>query len=153
MSKKQKVSTSGEIEVAVYNDLRFRKTVPGANYDSHWKSTMTATMLYQIIASWESAVLFAAREGWVPSTAPVCSRDRCQNKNCTSYLYKRASSTYVWRFRCCKTMHTILKDTMFYNSHYGPQKILELLWMISMRTPITTISYTVFGRQTSEIHA
>ena len=78
MSKKQKVSTSGEIEVAVYNDLRFD--------DSHWKSTMTVTMLYQIIASWESAVLFAVREDWVPSTAPACSRDRCQNKNCTSYL-------------------------------------------------------------------
>ena len=153
MSKKQKVSLSSAIEVAVYNELRFTKSDHGADYDSHWTATMTATKLYKIIASWESAVLFAAREGWVQSTAPRCSRDMCQSKNCTSYLYKRASRSYVWRFRCCKRMSTILKDSMFYKSNYGPQKILELMWIVSLRIPINTISYTVFGRQTSEIHA
>ena len=97
MSKKQKVSISRAIELAVYNDLRFTKSDPGADYNSHWTATMTATKLYKIIASWESAVIFAAREGWVQSTAPHCSRDMCQSKNCTSYLYKRASpAIYLW---------------------------------------------------------
>ena len=93
MSKKQKVSASGAIEVAIYNDLRFPKTDPGADYDSCWSSTMTARTLYKIIASFESAVIFAAREGWINSIAPCCTRDKCQKQNRTSYLYKRASST------------------------------------------------------------
>ena len=93
MPKKQKVSASDAIEVAVYNDLRFPKSIPGADYNSCWSSTMTASKLYKIIASWESAVLFAAREGWVHSTAPHCSRDKCKEKNGSSYLYKRASTT------------------------------------------------------------
>ena len=111
---------------------------------SHWQQPCSIRLQLRVRARF---FLLHEKVGW------LCSGDRCQNINRTSYLYKWASSTYVWHFRCCKKMNTILKDTMFYNSNYWPQKILELMWMISLRTPITTISYTVFGRQTSEIHA
>ena len=153
MPKKQRLSSSTTIEVAIHNDLRFPKTVSGADYDSKWSSTSTASDLYKIIASWESAILFAAREGWVKSIAPRCSEKRCQTKNTTSYLYKRKECNWVWRFRCCRRMLTILKGSMFYNCTYGPGKLLELMWMMSMRTPMNMMSYTVFGRLSSEIAA
>ena len=149
----QKLSETAAVTLAIYNDLRFPRTQQNADYDSRWKSTMTASDLYRIIATWESSVLFAAREGWIPSVAPECSRDKCKGKKCTSYIYQRASSTWVWRFPCCKIRTTILKDTMFYKSHYGPSKIIEIMWMFSMRTPLTTMSYCIFGRETSEIYA
>ena len=153
MSKKQRLSTVADIELAIYNDLRFPKTDPSADYSSNWTPTSTASDLYKILATWESAVLFAAREGWVTSTAPVCSRDHCKSNKTKGYLYKRKPSNYVWRFSCCGSMVTILKDTMFYKSVYGPRKLLELMWMISMRVPINMISQTVFGRLTSEVYA
>ena len=34
MSKKQRLPTTAAIEVAIYNDLRFLMTVPGADYTS-----------------------------------------------------------------------------------------------------------------------
>ena len=89
MPKKQRSLTSTAIEVAIHNDIRFPKTNPGADYDSVWSSNSTASDLYRIIRSWESAILFAAREGWVNSIAPRCKHNLCQVKNTTSYLYKR----------------------------------------------------------------
>ena len=153
MPKKQRSLTSTAIEVAIHNDIRFPKTNPGADYHSVWSSNSTACDLYRIIRSWESAILFAAREGWVNSIAPRCKHNLCQGKNTTSYLYKRKECNWVWRFRCCRTMTTILKGSMFYNSSYGPGKLLEIMWMMSMRAPINMMSYTVFGRLTSEISA
>ena len=49
MSKKQRLSTTTEVDVAIYNDLRFPKTTPGADYDSKWTSTFTATDLYKVL--------------------------------------------------------------------------------------------------------
>ena len=89
MPKKQRLSTKTAIAVAIFNDLRFPMSVAGADYHGTWSSTSTASDLYKIIASWESAVLFAAREGWVKSIAPMCTETICQSKNTTSYLYKR----------------------------------------------------------------
>ena len=92
MPKKQKVSATKTVEHAIYKDIRFPITTPGADYNSIWTATMTASQLYKIIASWESAVIFSAREGWVNATAPRCLRERCLDKNCKSYLYKRKAS-------------------------------------------------------------
>ena len=50
-------------------------------------------------------------------------------------------------------MVTILKDTMFYNSTYGPPRLIELMWMVSMRVPINTISRAIFGSLSSEVYA
>ena len=76
MPKVQKVSATAAVELAIFNDLRFPKTLPGADYESRWSSTMTASNLHMIIATWESAVLFTAREGWIPSLAPTCSQKK-----------------------------------------------------------------------------
>ena len=95
MPKIQRMGTDEKIELAIYNDLRFPKTVPGADYDTHWSSTSTARDLYMITASWESAVLFAAREGWVHSIAPLCGRPQCNDRNKQSYLYKRKHRNWV----------------------------------------------------------
>ena len=153
MPKIQRVGNDNKIQVGIYNDLRFPKTVPGADYDSRWSSSSTARDFYMITASWESAVLFAAREGWVHSIAPVCSRAKCHDRKKRAYLYKRKHCNWVWRFSCCATMVTILKDSMFYNNTYSPGKLLELMWMTSMRVPVTTISRSIFGCLSSEVYA
>ena len=35
MPKKQRVGSGDKIDVAIYNDFRFPKIVPGADYDTH----------------------------------------------------------------------------------------------------------------------
>ena len=153
MPKIQRLNRDENIELAIHNDLRFPKTDVGADYDSRWSTSSTTKDLYKIIATWESAVLFAAREGWVHSTAPVCLRPLCRDRQKPGYLYKRKHCNWVWRFSCCATMVTILKDSMFYNNTYSPGKLLELMSMTSMRVPVTTISRSIFGCLSSEVYA
>ena len=42
---------------------------------------------------------------------------------------------------------------MFNNGKMGPGKLIEMLWKLACRTPVSLISVLVFGRQTSEIYA
>ena len=125
MPKKQKVSVSGAIDIAVYNDLRFPKSVAGADYNSCWGPTMTSSKLYKIIASWESAVLFAAREGWVHSTAPHCSRDKCQNKMAQATFIKEhqqlRSGDFVVVLQCTLYLRTVC----FITRTTGPRRFLN----------------------------
>ena len=111
--------------VAVFNDLSFPKLCKGADYDTIWRRDLTSSEVYKITACQESAVIFAAREGWVKSTSPICLKPKCFKKQRGSHLYKRKQEGQCWRFKCCRGLITILKDSMFYNSSYGPGKIIE----------------------------
>ena len=59
--------------------------------------------------------------------------------------------SWVWRYRCCHSRITIFRDSMFYNSHYGPGAILEILWKMSSRTPVSMISRLILGVESSEV--
>ena len=48
MPKVQKVSAKAAVELAIFNDLRFPKTHPGADYESRWSPTMTLSNLQMI---------------------------------------------------------------------------------------------------------
>ena len=41
---------------------------------------------------------------------------------------------------------------MFYNSSYGPAMILNILWKMSSRTPVSMISRLLCGTESSEIY-
>ena len=47
----------------------------------------------------------------------------------------------------------MLLDSMFYNSKLTPGQLLEVLWKLACRTPVSLISVLVLGRQTSEMYA
>ena len=126
MSKKKvKVHDNSE-RLVTYGDISF-PIMSGRKYDGFWHDKMTASELYQIFQSDESCILFCARLGWIESTAPSCGKEKCRSKNTTSYLYKRKMGVWTWRFRCCKSTSSIFKNSMFYQSSYGPAKVLELM--------------------------
>ena len=88
-------------------DLQFPRTCPLADYDSCWVTTFNDRTLINLTACYESTVLFAAREGWISSSAPSCMKESCQGRTNSSYRTKRNDSnkkrakSCVWRFRCC----------------------------------------------------
>ena len=107
-------------------DLCFPMT-PGADYEAVWDAKMTASELYRVLFADESAIVFCARLGWIDSASPVCSKPQCRSKNTSSYLFRRKNGGWTWRFRCCKSTSSIFSNSMFYRSHYGPAKVLELM--------------------------
>lgn len=145
--------------LALFKDISFPRTCPGADYDTSWSGCFHDRTIYAITSCYESAVLFAAREGWIRADAPVCNRSACilkESDMCKrkSYIYKRRDICgWVWRFPCCRRRQSILLDSMFYKGKMGPGKLLEILWKLACRTPVSLISVLVFGRQTSEIYA
>ena len=100
MSKKKvKVHDNSE-RLVTYGDISF-PIMSGRKYDGFWHDKMTASELYQIFQSDESCILFCARLGWIESTAPSCGKQKCRS--------------------------TIFKNSIFYQSSYGPAKVLELM--------------------------
>ena len=150
---------SSERDMATYMDLSFPRNCPGADYDSSWNSCFRDRDIYAVSCCYESSVLFAAREGWVVAEAPVCRRDACMvnftlDAKRQSYTSKRSDKTgWSWRYPCCKRRHTLLLDSMFYKSKLTPGQLLEVLWKLACRTPVSLISVLVLGRQTSEMYA
>lgn len=88
---------------------------------------MTDRQLITATSSLESTIVFAAKMGWIRSKAPNCSRELWSEKNNTSSLRKKGKRkrdqirlyNYFWRFRCCGRLHSVLRNTMFFNSTYG----------------------------------
>ena len=148
--KKRKVHDNPE-RVMSCGDLSF-VMASGAKYDAFWHEKMTATELYQVFQSDESSILFCARLGWIEATSPTCGKEKCRSKNTTSYVYKRKNGVWTWRFRCCKSTSSVFKNSMFYKSNYGPAKVLELMWYMASRIPVTTASHMIFARECSEVH-
>ena len=150
---------SSDRDMATYMDLSFPRNCPGADYDSSWNSCFRDRDIYAVSCCYESSVLFAAREGWVVAEAPVCRRHACMVKftldtKRKSYGAKRSDKTgWSWRYPCCKRRHTLLLDSMFYKSKLTPGQLLEVLWKLACRTPVSLISVLVLGRQTSEMYA
>ena len=66
MGKRRRKGQS-EIKLPVFNDIKFPRNCPGADYDSSWNDT-SCDINFRVCLCWESAVIFAAREGWI-STA------------------------------------------------------------------------------------
>ena len=63
MVKKQKVDDNQSLDLAIFGDLRFPKSFPGADYDTIYRPTLTNRDIYKITACYESSVLFGARQG------------------------------------------------------------------------------------------
>ena len=59
---------------AVFNDIKFPRNCPGADYDSTQNHTLCDINIFRVCLCWESAVLFAAREGWVTSVGAAPGR-------------------------------------------------------------------------------
>ena len=156
---KRRCTYTAGVDMAKFHDISFPRTCPGADYDTSWNDCFHDRTIFAITSCYESAVLFAAREGWIIATAPVCQRTACIEKHkaiCKrkSYIYKRRDIRgWVWRYPCCKGRHSILLHSMFYKGKMGPGKLIEILWKVACRTPISLISVLVFGRETSEIYA
>ena len=68
------VEQKEDMRIASIGDLNFPQTCLFANYDIYWCPTFTDRMLINVTACFESTILFAAREGWINSSAPVCTR-------------------------------------------------------------------------------
>ena len=147
------------VDIAIFKDIAFPRTCPGADYDTSWNDCFHDRNIFAISSCYESAVLFAAREGWVIADAPVCERSVCIAKRTEickrkSYIYKRNDiSGWAWRYPCCKRKLSILIHSIFYRSKLGPGKLIEILWKLACRTPVSLISVLVLGRHTSEIYA
>ena len=93
------------------------------------------------------------REGWLNSVAPHCTKIACQTKNCRSYCSKRSDTLgWCWRFRCCRRRQSILLNSMFYQGNLQPGNILEILWKVSSRTPVTIIPLLIYVRLTSGVY-
>ena len=71
-----------DLDMASYGDLSFQRSCPFADYDSCWCPTFNDRMLINVTACYESTILFAAREGWINSVAPVCTRASCYGREC-----------------------------------------------------------------------
>ena len=151
--------SEGSLDYIVCGDLCFEKTCSGADYTTAWSPKMTDRMLHNVTASLESTIMFAAREAWICSTAPKCIKQKCQERITSSVLAIKSKRSrdggkkisWVWRYRCCHSRITIFRDSMFYNSHYGPGAILEILWKMSSRTPVSMISRLILGVESSEV--
>ena len=156
--KRRRTLTTG-VDMAIFKDIAFPRTCPGADYDTSWNDCFHDRNIFAISSCYESAVLFAAREGWVIADAPVCQRLVCIAKRTEickrkSYIYKRNDiSGWAWRYPCCKRKLSILIHSIFYRSKLGPGKLIEILWKLACRTPVSLISVLVLGRHTSEIYA
>lgn len=104
---KKRRTDNSLVNMAVFNDLCFPRTCPGADYDLTWTDSFHDRNIFAITACYESAVLFAAREGWVNATAPVCEHQKCVIKHSSvskrrSYIYNRKDiNGWVWRYPCC----------------------------------------------------
>ena len=155
-----RTSPGPESRVMKLHDLHFETTYHGADYTSKCSPKMTDRILHNLTACVESTILFAAREGWISSIAPKCTKDKCYQKDTSSVLAIRkkrsrdgsTKKSYVWRFRCCHRRSTILKNSMFFNSSYGPAIILEILWKMCSRTPVSMIPRLILGKESSEIY-
>ena len=131
---KRKRSPQHTPRVVSVGDLSFSADMPGTNYEAKCNIKMTASDLYSIFRTDESAILFCAREGWIDLDAPTCQKvSRNSKRNTTSYLYKRKGGVWTWRFRCCKTTQSIFMNSMFYQSTYGPAKVLEMMFYMAAR--------------------
>ena len=115
-------------ELAIFNDIQFPKNCPGADYDFSWNHTFCDINLFRVCLCWESAVLFAAREGWVNSVAPQCQKCIGKKDNRTGYIFQRKGRRgWSWRMPCCKAMVAILKNSMFYHSNLSPGELLQIM--------------------------
>ena len=62
-----------DTRIVSFGNLIFPQTCLLANYDIRWCPTFTDRMLINVMACFESTILFAARERWINSSAPVCT--------------------------------------------------------------------------------
>ena len=98
-SMKRARTSTGGVDTAVFNDLTFPRTFSGADYDTTWSECFHRN-IFAVTSCYESTVLFAAREGWVNSQAPVCAQTKCIEKHNDiskrkSYIYNRIDGSGV----------------------------------------------------------
>ena len=75
-----------------------------------------------------------------------------QQKAEKGYVNKRSDSQ-CWRFPCCKRRLSIFHKSIFYNIKLNPGQLLEILWKVASRTPVSLIPILIFGKPKSEVYA
>ena len=60
---KRRRRLSKDIDFAIFKDLSFPRSCPGADYDSTWNSCFCDRDIFRVTSCYESAVLYSAREG------------------------------------------------------------------------------------------
>ena len=60
--KRFRTLTTG-VDMAIFKDIAFPRTCPGADYDISWNDCFHDRNIFAISSCYESAVLFAARRG------------------------------------------------------------------------------------------
>ena len=81
-----KTSPTPVFKVIKFHDIHFEKTFHGADYTSMCSPMMTDRIVHNVTACLESAILFSAREGWIPSLAPKGTKQKCNLKDTSSAL-------------------------------------------------------------------
>ena len=79
-----------DVNIATLKDISFPRKCAGADYETSWNDTFHDRNIYAVAACYESAVLFAAREGWVVAHTAICKRSECIAKrmdNCKRNSY------------------------------------------------------------------
>ena len=86
---------------------------------------MTATVLYKIIASWESAVLFASREGWSDQLHRIALAINVRDKIAQATFIKEhqqlRSGVFVVALQCTLYLRTVC----FITRTTGPRRFLN----------------------------
>ena len=90
-------------------------------------ATFITEMFYSVLSTPESTLIFCARQGWIDVTAPKCTKAACAQRNTSSYFIRKRVGAWAWRFRCCRVTASVFRSSMFFNSSYGPGKILQLM--------------------------
>lgn len=62
-SMKRRCTYTTGVDMAKFNDISFPRTCPGADYDTCWNDCFHDRNIFAITSCYESAVMFAAREG------------------------------------------------------------------------------------------
>ena len=153
-TKKRRLSSSSCPDTQVkIGDIVFKTDLQLADYHSSWSSKFNDRTLINVTACTESVIIFASREGWISSTAPTCQRAECRGKNNTCHQRSKNNQRryWYWRFRCCGRLQSLLSKTIFWNTSYGAGVVLEIMWKMSSRTPVSMIPKLIFGCEKSEI--
>ena len=114
-------------EMVTVGDVSVAKKLVPVDCEPLLNDKFTTEMLYKVLSTSESTLIFCARHGWIDVTAPKCTKSSCAQKNTTSYFVRKKPGVWAWRFRCCRATASVFRNSMFFNSSYGAGKILQLM--------------------------
>ena len=70
-------------------DNSVAKTLVAVDCEPWVNGKLTTEMLYKVLSTPESTLIFCARHGWIDVTAPKCTKASCAQRNTTSYFVRK----------------------------------------------------------------